>query len=75
MPLDPQARAERELEQSYELLGVTLDAGHEQVREAFRRQVFDVHPDVSALPTALAEERFRAVAEAWEHIRSVRGWP
>ncbi len=75
IPLDPQARAERELEQSYELLGVTLDAAHEQVREAFRRQVFDVHPDVSALPTALAEERFRAVAEAWEHIRSVRGWP
>ena len=54
---------------------MTLDAAHEQVREAFRRQVFDVHPDVSALPTALAEERFRAVAEAWEHIRSVRGWP
>ncbi len=64
-----------ELLRCYALLGVALDAGQQQVREAFRRQALNLHPDVSALPTALAEERFRNVAEAWEHIRSTHGWP
>ena len=62
------------LERSYALLGLRPDAAREQARAAFRRQVLHLHPDVSELPTAQAEERFRAVAEAWEVIRAARGW-
>lgn len=69
------SQAENEMARCYALLGVAPDAGQQQVREAFRRQALNLHPDVSALPTALAEERFRRVAEAWEQIRSARGWP
>ena len=54
---------------SYALLGLQPDAAREQAREAFRRQALDFHPDVSALPAGIAEERFRAIAEAWETIR------
>lgn len=70
----PPASAEVRLAQCYALLGLKPQAAREEAREAFRRQAFDLHPDVSALPTQLAEERFRALSEAWEHIRNVRGW-
>lgn len=66
--------AESKLFRSYALLGLQPDAAREQAREAFRRQALDLHPDVSALPTGIAEERFRAIAEAWETIRVARGW-
>ena len=62
------------LEAAYILLGVTLNASEQEVKIAFRRRVFSVHPDVSALPKAMAEERFRALAEAYETIKDARGW-
>lgn len=62
------------LEQSYEILGIHLGATQEEVKTAFRRQVFNVHPDVSALPKVIAEERFRLLAEAYEYIKGERDW-
>jgi molecular chaperone DnaJ len=55
------ATAERDL---YELLGVPRDAGHDEIKRAFRRLARELHPDVSEAPDA--EVRFRAVAEAYE---------
>jgi DnaJ-domain-containing protein 1 len=63
-----------ELERSYEILGVHQNATQEEVKTAFRRQVFNVHPDVSALPKIVAEEKFRMLAEAYEYIKAERGW-
>lgn len=48
----------------YELLGVPRDAGHDEIKRAFRRLARELHPDVSEAPDA--EVRFRAVAEAYE---------
>ena len=62
------------LERSYEILGVRLNATQEEVKIAFRQRVFSVHPDVSALPKVMAEEKFRMLAEAYEFIKSERGW-
>ncbi|MBZ0301778.1 MAG: J domain-containing protein, partial [Anaerolineae bacterium] len=62
------------LEHSYDVLGVHQDATQDEVKTAFRRQVFNVHPDVSALPKFMAEEKFRILAEAYEYIKIERGW-
>ena len=48
----------------YELLGVTRDAGPDEIKRAFRRLARELHPDVSEAPDA--EHRFREVVEAYE---------
>src|ERR671936_1269838 len=48
----------------YEILGVPRNAGDGEIKKAFRRLARELHPDVSDAPDA--EERFRAVAEAYE---------
>lgn len=71
----PSARREKSrLEASYDILGIGMSATHDEVKTAFRRRVFSVHPDVSALPKMMAEEKFRILAEAYEYIKSERGW-
>ncbi|WKZ83208.1 MAG: DnaJ C-terminal domain-containing protein [Acidimicrobiia bacterium] len=49
----------------YETLGVARDAGPEEIKRAFRRLARETHPDANP-DDAAAEERFRAVAEAYE---------
>lgn len=51
-------------EDYYALLGVARDAGHAEIKRAFRRLARELHPDVSEQPDAAL--RFRAVAEAYE---------
>src|SRR4051812_26675695 len=48
----------------YEVLGVSRDAGDDEIKRAFRRRAREVHPDVSEAPDA--KERFAEVAEAYE---------
>ena len=67
-------RPQSRLDSYYALLGISPEASEEEVKIAFRRQVFNVHPDVSALPKMLAEEKFRALAEAYDYIKAKRGW-
>ncbi len=70
-PSDP---GQDSLARSFALLGLEPGAARDQVQEAWRREAFNLHPDVSMLPTEVAEERFRALSEALEHIRIARGW-
>lgn len=62
------------LELSFELLTVNREATREEVRAAFRKLALELHPDVSDLPKHEAEERFRALTEAYEYIRTRQGW-
>ena len=55
------ATAERDY---YELLGVGRGASAAEIKKAFRRLARELHPDVNK--EADAQERFRAVAEAYE---------
>jgi molecular chaperone DnaJ len=48
----------------YEILGLSRDAGEEEIKKAFRRLARELHPDVSGAPDA--EARFREAAEAYE---------
>jgi molecular chaperone DnaJ len=48
----------------YELLGVERSASDAEIKKAFRKLARELHPDVSQEPDA--QERFRAVAEAYE---------
>lgn len=49
----------------YEVLGVSRDAGADEIKKAFRRLARDSHPDANPNdPTA--EARFREIAEAYE---------
>jgi molecular chaperone DnaJ len=48
----------------YELLGVSRDAGDDEIKRAYRRLAMDYHPDRNAAPDAAAT--FRQIAEAYE---------
>jgi DnaJ-class molecular chaperone len=62
------------LEQCYVLLGVTAASNREEVKAAFRRLAFEVHPDVSDLPKDEAELRFKTLSEAYEFIKTRNNW-
>jgi molecular chaperone DnaJ len=49
----------------YLILGVSLDASVEEIRNAYRRLAKASHPDVSGTDSS---ERFREVQEAWETL-------
>jgi curved DNA-binding protein len=51
----------------YEVLGVSRDAGSEEIQQAFRRLARANHPDVNRDPAA--EERFKEINEAY-HVLS-----
>ncbi|MFC5578190.1 DnaJ C-terminal domain-containing protein [Lysobacter niabensis] len=51
----------------YETLGVEPGAGEAEIKSAYRRQARKYHPDVSK--EAGAEEKFKAVNEAYEALR------
>ena len=51
----------------YEVLGVSRDATHEQIQEAFRTLARKYHPDVNSTPGA--EDRFKELNEAY-HVLS-----
>lgn len=51
----------------YEILGVPRNADEEDIKRAYRRLARRYHPDVSRLPDA--EERFKAVTEAYDVLR------
>ena len=60
----------------YEVLGVSKTASQDEIKKAFRKLALKYHPDkVSHLGEDFrktAEEKFKAVNEAWEKIKKER---
>ncbi len=52
----------------YKLLGVSRQAGQEEVKAAYRRLAMQYHPDRNAGDKS-AEERFKAISEAYATLR------
>ena len=53
----------------YRTLGVSKDAPHAEIKRAFRKLARQYHPDRNPDDSA-AEERFKAVQNAWEKIQT-----
>ena len=51
----------------YQTLGVSRDAGADEIKRAYRRLARKYHPDVSDQPDA--EERFKEIGEAYEVLK------
>lgn len=63
-----------EIERCYRLLRVEVGASQKEVKAAFRQLAFQLHPDVSALPRAESERRFKQINEAYERIKQHQNW-
>lgn len=63
---------------AWEVLGVSADADVEEIKAAYRQMTLQNHPDrVANLGpefVRLAEEKFKAIQEAYEEIRRQRGF-
>jgi DnaJ like chaperone protein len=63
---------------AWEVLGLSPDAGVEQVKAAYRQMSLQNHPDrVANLGpefVKVAEEKFKAIQEAYEEIRREKGF-
>lgn len=70
----PATPPESQLDRSYRQLGLTREASGAEVKAAFRRLAREVHPDVSELPKAEAEARFKLLYEAYSYIKTTNGW-
>jgi DnaJ like chaperone protein len=79
-PFYRQARAEtgRGAGRAYEILGVSPDASAEEIKTAYRKLAMENHPDrVASLGPELvkvAEEKFKAIQEAYDQVRREKGF-
>ena len=62
------------LSRSYNQLGLDQGATSDEVKAAFRKMARELHPDVSHLPKAEAENRFKTLNEAYTYIKVSNGW-
>jgi curved DNA-binding protein CbpA len=50
----------------YQVLGVSIDAEHDEIKKAFRRLALRYHPDRNPQSQKQAEEKFKEINEAYQ---------
>lgn len=68
------ATDKKQLDAYYRMLGVPDNADEKAIKAAFRQMALKVHPDVSALPRAEANQRIKQLNEAYDFIKQYHGW-
>ena len=65
------------IEDPYKVLGVSPDASDEEIKKAYRKLAMKYHPDKVANAgesiRQQANDKFRSINEAYEHIKTLRG--
>ena len=69
----PPGQLDPALRESLSLLGLSAEASETEIRRAFRRLARETHPDLSSLPAAEAEARFRRLRLAYQRVLARRG--
>ena len=66
------------LDDAYKVLEITPDATDDEVKKAYKQMAFKHHPDrvesLGADVKKAAEEKFKAIAAAYEAIKKERGF-
>ncbi|MCA0457401.1 MAG: J domain-containing protein [Chloroflexi bacterium] len=70
----PNLPQKSQIELAYEVLGLATNASRDEVRAVYRKLAFELHPDVSTLPKAEAEARFKMLSEAYTFIKTTNRW-
>jgi hypothetical protein len=63
-----------QLEVSFDVLGLSVEASQDEVKSAYRRLAREYHPDVSDLEDAEAHAKFNELSAAYEYIKTKRRW-
>lgn len=69
-----QAQAQTSSMDPYVILGVKPDATQEEVKSAYAKRSFEVHPDRNPDKLKWAHEEMMKVNAAYEAIRRMKGW-
>ena len=54
----------------YKILGVSENASNHELRKAFCKLSFELHPDTTSLEIDVAKSKFQEVLEAYEHLNN-----